>query len=104
MDSSIRSRQTGQVGNSIRAGVGGAIGFMLRDVVDNDEVGAAVLAELFSARGGEGVNGSLFMSGKDGSCPSSRRVLNSIDLTKTTWQFSGFKDCVSIPMESRLSQ
>ncbi len=91
MDSSIRSRQTGHVGNSMRSGVAGAIGFMLRDLVESEELGATVLAELdFSVLCGEGVKGSLVMSGKDGSCPSICCTLNSIDLMKTTWQFSGF--------------
>ena len=40
----------------------------------------------------EGVKGSLVMSGKEASCPESSWVRNSIDLTKTTWQFSGFKN------------
>jgi len=32
----------------------------------------------------EGVNGSLVISGKEGSWPGSSCVLNSMDLTKTT--------------------
>lgn len=36
VDSSIRSRQTGQVGSSMSAGVGGARGF---EVVGREEVG-----------------------------------------------------------------
>ena len=34
VDSSIRSKQTGHVGSSTKAGVGGAKGFVLKDVDD----------------------------------------------------------------------
>lgn len=67
VDSSIRSRQTGQVGISIREGVGGAIGFEERDVEgDNAETcrGAFEEAEpvdLLTV----GVKGSFVMSGND---------------------------------------
>ena len=79
MDSSIRSRQTGQVGSSTRERVGGARGLLVR------------LAEgcwAFEAERSllilEGVKGSLDMSGKEAPVSSSSRVRNSTDLMKTT--------------------
>ena len=91
MDSSIRSRQTGQVGNSTKDGVGGAWGLDDRELdemgapcrVEDVELGASCLVT-------EGVKGSLVMSGKEASCPGVSCVRNSMDLTKTTWQFSGY--------------
>ena len=49
VDSSMRSRQTGQVGNSMSAGVGGARGLVLVGREDED--------------GWDGVKGSSFMVG-----------------------------------------
>lgn len=50
------------------AGVGGAVGLELRDVDEGAAVCKAVPAEVeASGFGREGVNGSLVMSGKDGS-------------------------------------
>ena len=74
MDSSIRSRQPGQVGSSIRAGVGGGAGLVrVREAVAVDEeslvVGAGwVIGVLGGGEEGkfmEGVKGSLVMSGKE---------------------------------------
>ena len=75
----MRSRQTGQVGSSISDGVGGASGFVVRD-------------ELVGCRvdGGEGVKGSLVISGKEVEGVVGEGVTKAIDLTKTTWQFSGY--------------
>lgn len=68
MDSSIRSRHTGQVGSSIRAGVRGAGGFEERELEDT---GVAWRAEVVEERGRdlfiEGVKGSFVISGKEGS-------------------------------------
>ena len=66
VDSSIRSRHTGHVGNSTRAGVGGAIGLVLRDVDDKAEVDADTVDGCGdSVVVINGVKGSLLMSGKD---------------------------------------
>ena len=85
VDSSIRSRQTGQVGSSIRAGVGGAWGFEERELED---IGVAWIVDVVKDVGRdlltEGVKGSLVMSGNDGSRPCISCVWNSTDLTKTT--------------------
>jgi hypothetical protein len=72
----------------MREGVGGAIGFVLR------EVEGRVVGWDFVVRGSdfvEGVKGSFLMSGKEE--PGSEvvsRARNWMDLTKTTWQFSGW--------------
>ena len=101
MDSSMRSRQTGQVGSSIREGVGGGAGFVggrVAAVVDEegvdfegaDGVVAGAPGGGEEVRAMEGVKGSLVMSGKEEVCPHSlggRR--KEMDLTKTIWQFSG---------------
>ena len=90
MDSSIRSRQTGHVGSSIRDGVGGAIGFVLsEDVATVPDGGNLDVGEVGEVGGAawpfpEGVNGSLVMSGKDDSWLVVEGALNSMDLTKTT--------------------
>lgn len=89
MDSSIRSKQTGQVGSSTNAGVGGAIGFELRGADGSEGCSTVLVPFDVSIRGGEGVNGSLVMSGKEGSSLSAWGIRSSIDLMKTTWQFSG---------------
>ncbi len=68
VDSSIRSRQTGQVGSSIKAGVGGACGLDERELevigfdwrLEDVGTGGPALAI-------EGVNGSLDMSGNEAS-------------------------------------
>ena len=90
----MRSRQTGQVGNSIRAGVGGAGGLELREVEERGlfckfVVGAGVGVAFFVT---EGVNGSLVMSGNEACWPGASCVRNSTDFKKTTWQFSGFEN------------
>ena len=81
----MRSRQTGQVGSSIRAGVGGAIGFVFKDVdwvgMDCPFVVGRAVASVFVA---EGVKGSFVISGKEASFPGVSSARNSIDLTKTT--------------------
>ena len=68
VDSSMRSRQTGHVGSSINAGVGGACGLEEREL---DEIGAACGIEGVEDTGcdmlTEGVNGSFVMSGKEAS-------------------------------------
>ena len=63
VDSSIRSKHTGQVGSSMSAGVGGAMGFVFNEVE-----GIAVdctLVVIVSDFALEGVNGSLDISGND---------------------------------------
>ena len=85
--SSIRSRHTGQVGNSTKEGVGGGAGFDVRAGPDRPEVSRAGAWEVLWVH--VGVNGSFVVTGKlDGSLFASS-VLNCIDLTNTTWQFSG---------------
>lgn len=85
VDSSIRSRQTGHVGSSMRAGVGGACGFEDREV---DDMGLAWRVEVVDGGGKdlltEGVKGSWVISGKEDSWPGTSFVRNSTDLTKTT--------------------
>lgn len=90
VDSSIRSKHTGQVGNSIKAGVGGATGFEFNEA-DERDCSTVLVAVDVSGLGGEGVNGSLVMSGNEGPSLFAGGPCNSTDLTKTTWQFSGFK-------------
>ena len=77
MDSSIRSRQTGQVGSSIKDGVGGARGLVVRD----EAVGGWGVEGLGFV---EGVKGSLVMSGNDVEGEEVEEVRKAIDLTKTT--------------------
>ena len=85
VDSSIRSRHTGHVGSSTRAGVGGAIGFVLNELDGMVDGWLFVLvAPGISVLDADGVKGSLVISGKDGSWPAVSRARNSIDLTKTT--------------------
>ena len=68
VDSSIRSRHTGHVGSSIKAGVGGAGGLEERELedmgtvcrVDGVEVGGKELVT-------DGVKGSLVISGNEAS-------------------------------------
>lgn len=76
MDSSIRSRQTGQVGSSIREGVGGARGLLVRDEV----VGWGREGFRFV----EGVKGSLVMAGKEALVVKVEGERKAMDLTKTT--------------------
>lgn len=64
----MRSRQTGQVGNSTKAGVGGACGFAVREVaIDGPSTGEETLPA--GGRGavgcsvGAGANGSFVISG-----------------------------------------
>lgn len=74
------------------AGVGGATGLKLRDADGNVVFGEAIMLELvISLLGNEGVKGSFVMSGNEGSWPASFCMRSSIDLTNTTWQFSGFQ-------------
>jgi len=60
--SSIRSKQTGQVGNSIKAGVGGAIGLVVSELL----IVVSVLIPATPTFAGciAGRNGSLFILGK----------------------------------------
>ena len=86
MLSSIRSRQTGQVGSSTREGVGGGAGFDDREVVFDGrgfEDGGGEAAS-------EGVKGSWRMSGKESvlDCGPPENVMLRM---KTTWRFSGYK-------------
>ena len=91
VDSSIRSRHTGHVGSSMRAGVGGAIGFVFRDVEGiEDDCPFAVKVVVLSIFAFDGVKGSFVMSGKELACPVFSSARNSMDLTNTTWQFSGY--------------
>lgn len=78
MDSSIRSRQTGQVGSSINEGVGGANGLIVR------EDAAALAGTGLSVADVDGVNGSLAISGKEEVCAPCFGVRISTDLMKTT--------------------
>ena len=82
VDSSIRSRHTGQVGSSIKAGVGGACGLDEREFVTIGDAWRLALG--VPAFVTEGVKGSFVMSGKDDSCPGRSWVRNSMDLTNTT--------------------
>ena len=81
VDSSIRSWHTGHVGNSTRAGVGGANGFVVvRVVADEDD---SIAEE--STLAGVGLNGSLVMFGKlIWGGEASREVSKVTDWTKTT--------------------
>ena len=61
--SSIRSRQTGQVGNSTREDVGGGSGFVLREVareLDSEAPGIGAVGVGLAV----GVKGSFDMDGK----------------------------------------
>lgn len=64
VDSSMRSKHTGQVGSSIREGVGGALGFVLRDAEGRDAC-VVMLMELGFSGFLDGVKGSFVMSGKE---------------------------------------
>ena len=70
VDSSMRSKHTGQVGSSIKAGVGGACGLDEREL---DVIGSPWRLEDVGVGGPffrvEGVNGSLVISGKEASSP-----------------------------------
>jgi hypothetical protein len=92
--SSIRSRQTGQVGNSTSDGVGGACGFAVRDEASD----GASTGEETPAAGGRGATGCFVGTGAKGSFVRSGYEVGSrfespfwkfMDLTKTTWQYSG---------------
>jgi len=83
----MRSKQTGQVGNSINDGVGGAKGLV-------DEGMGALKRDR-----GAGVNGSMLFCGKLLASDTSESGLrNSTDLIKTTWQFSGSMALNSLPL------
>lgn len=58
----MRSRQTGQVGSSMSAGVGGAIGFVVSVLLS--DVSALELMPVIDAGCVDGKKGSLFMLGK----------------------------------------
>jgi hypothetical protein len=75
--SSIRSRQTGQVGSSTSAGVGGARGFVVRDVGIADSVDAGLTALDEGCE--DGMKGSLVMFGKLDGCSDSFAVWNVMD-------------------------
>lgn len=100
VDSSIRSKQTGQVGSSIRAGVGGATGLELRETLEREDCSAVPVVFDVSILGGEGVKGSLVISGKVGSWLFAGGNRSSTDLMKTTWQFSVFASSSSAPSKS----
>jgi hypothetical protein len=85
----MRSRQTGQVGSSTRAGVGGACGFAVSDVL----IEGPSTGDETSVAGGRGAVGSLVGAGAKGSFVRSGYEVGSrfespfwklIDLTKTT--------------------
>lgn len=80
--SSMRSRQTGQVGSSTRDGVGGGNGFKARLAPTPGSVDTPKL----------GVNGSCLVSGKE-FVLSSKGVWKTMDLMNMTWQFSG---CINL--------
>ncbi len=61
----MRSRQTGQVGSSISAGVGGALGLVLRDAEGSGGACVVVPVKLEFSGFLEGVKGSFVMSGKE---------------------------------------
>ena len=94
VDSSMRSRQTGHVGSSIRAGVGGGAGLVrVREVDIVEEEGfvagagwvTEVPGEGEELRAIEGVKGSFVISGKEEASPDGLGgSRNEIDLTKTT--------------------
>ena len=73
----MRSRQTGQVGSSIREGVGGASGLVVRE----EALGGWGVEGIGFV---EGVKGSLAMSGNDLEEEEVKGVRKAIDLTKTT--------------------
>jgi hypothetical protein len=83
----MRSRHTGQVGSSTRAGVLGANGLTLNVVAIGDSA-----VDEFPVFWSDGTKGSLFMLGKLEFCSLLSELWNVIDLMKTTWQYSGFKN------------
>jgi hypothetical protein len=85
----MRSRQTGQVGSSTKAGVGGACGFAVSEVaIDGPSTGeGTVLAGGRGAVGclvGAGANGSFVRSGYEVGSRFESPFWKLIDLTKTT--------------------
>ena len=80
----MRSKHTGQVGSSIREGVGGGAGLVER-VVD---LAVSPFAGVGEDGVREGVNGSCRMSGKESTFVCGRPE-NVMLLMKTTWRFSG---------------
>lgn len=76
VESSIRSRQTGHVGSSMREGVGGGNG-LRKEAVTVDAVAAGVKGSCVSSG-----NDVLLWWGEVG-------VWKVIDLMKATWQVSG---------------
>lgn len=80
----MRSKQTGQVGNSISAGVGGATGFEFREADVREDCNTVPVPVDISVLGGAGVNGSLLISGKEGSWSSASGICSSMDFMKTT--------------------
>ncbi len=89
VDSSIRSKQTGHVGSSMRAGVGGGGGLELKRGVVLAVKGCFAGAEDEAVLGLAGVKGSFVRSGNETSWVGSSRSRYSIDLTKTIWKYSG---------------
>ena len=87
----MRSRQTGQVGNSISDGVGGANGF-----AESGEV-TGIVGVWVDGRTGlvvvaaEGVKGSLFILGNLPSVPEVPTWISTV-FTNTTWQVSGYQE------------
>lgn len=86
--SSMRSRQTGQVGSSTRDAVGGAIGFAVSDgAMDGASIGDDTLDAGNGAVGclaGVGVKGSLARSGYDEGSRFEASDWKVMDLMKTT--------------------
>ena len=80
----MRSKHTGQVGSSMRAGVGGAVGLVFRDVDGSEGGPLGVKVVGLSIFAFEGVKGSFVMSGKEVACPAFSSARNLIDLTNTT--------------------
>lgn len=76
--SSIRSRQTGQVGSSISEGVGGARGLLEREAVDRELVWPVRFAVVDCVR-----------LRSPESVASAVTACISTVFTKTTWQVSG---------------
>lgn len=95
MVSSMRSRQTGHVGSSTKAGVGGASGLVVNELAsellstEGEAFDPRSIAAFCSCEAA-GVNGSFVRSGyEEGSRVEESLSWKLIDLMKTTWQYSG---------------
>jgi hypothetical protein len=93
------------VGSSTSAGVGGAWGFAVRDEANEGaSTGEDTLVDGRGAIGcfvGAGANGSLVRSGYEVGSRLESPFWKLIDLTKTTWQYSGYKLLVAVHVFSR---